>query len=176
VIDCYRYTDTELKKLLRSLTMVIDTREQDNKAITDYFTAKKIPYVTQKMNFCDYSCFLPANMELGIARDTYIDCYLERKGSLEELSGNLCNDRTRLESEFLRAKGKRLIMMIEESAGLEKIIEHKYRTEYNEKSFLASLFSFAHRYGIDIHFIAEKYAGLFIYSQMYYAARELLKA
>jgi len=176
MINCYRYTDTEIKKLLKSMTIVVDTREQNNKAIIDYFTTKKIPYITQKMDFCDYSCFLPANVELGIVRDTYIDCYLERKGSLEELSGNLCNDRTRLESEFLKAKSKRLIMMIEESTGLEKIIEHKYKTEYNEKSFLASLFSFAHRYSIDIHFIGGKYAGLFIYMQMYYATRELLKA
>jgi len=176
MIDYYRYTDAEIKKLLQSLTIVIDTREQKNKTIIDYFEAKKIPYITQKMDFCDYTAFFPANSELGIIRDTYIDCFLERKGSLEELSGNLCNDRTRLESEFLRAKGKRLIMMVEETAGLEKIIEHKYKTEYNEKSFLASIFSFAHRYGIDIHFVAQKYAGMFIFMQMYYAARELLKA
>lgn len=176
MIGCYRYTDTEIKKLLKSLTIVIDTREQDNAHIIGYFTAKKIPYVTQKMDFCDYTAYFPANPELGLARDTYIDCFIERKGSLEELSGNLCNDRTRLESEFLRAKDKRLIMMIEESGGFEKIIEHKYKTEYNEKSFLASIFSFAHRYGIDIHFIAPKYAGLFVFMQLYYAARELLKS
>ncbi|WP_024834169.1 ERCC4 domain-containing protein [Ruminiclostridium josui] len=176
MIDFYRYTDTELKKLLQSITIVIDTREQNNKAIIDYFTSKKIPFVTKKLDYGDYTCFLPSNPELGIIRDTYIDCYIERKNGLSEISGNLTSDRSRLEEEFQRAKGKRFILMVEESAGLEKIIEHKYNTEYNEKSFLASLFSFGHRYRIDIHFIDKKYAGMFIYMQMYYAIRELLKA
>lgn len=176
MIKHFHYTDTELKKLLQSITIVADTREQDNKSIIDYFAAKKILFVTQKLDYGDYTCFLPANHEFGIIRDTYIDCYIERKGSLEELSGNFCNDRSRLEEEFQRAKGNRFILMIEETAGLEKIIEHKYKTEYNEKSFLASLFSFCHRYGIDMHFIDKKYAGMFIYLQLYYAVRELLKA
>jgi ERCC4-type nuclease len=176
MIDFYRYTETELKKLLQSIIVVVDTREQNNKSIIDYFTHKKIPYVTQKLDFADYTCFLPANPELGIIRNTYIDCYIERKNGLEEISSCFTTSRDRLESEFLRAKGKRLILMIEESAGLEKIIEHKYNTEYNEKSFLASLFSFGHRYGIDIHFIDKKYAGMFVYLQMYYAVREMLKA
>lgn len=176
MIEYYRYTDTELKKLLQSITFVVDTRENANDHIIQYFDQKKFPYISKKLDFGDYTCFLPANPELGIIRDTYIDCYIERKGSLEELSGNFCNDRTRLEEEFQRAKGKRLILMIEESAGMEKIIEHKYDTQYNEKSFMASLLSFGHRYGLDIHFIDKKYAGVFIYLQMYYAIRELLKS
>jgi ERCC4-type nuclease len=175
MIDFYRYTDSEIKKLLQSITIVVDSREQNNKNIIDHFTAKKIPFVTQKLDYGDYTCFLPANPELGIIRDTYIDCYIERKGSLEEISGNFCNDRNRIEEEFQRAKGKRMILMIEESAGLEKIVEHKYNTEYNEKSFLASLFSFGHRYSIDINFIDKKYAGMFVYMQLYYAVREMLK-
>ncbi len=175
MIDCYRYSDSELKQILQSLTIVIDSRENSNQNLLQYFTDKKIPFVTQKLEFADYSCFIPTNPGLGIARDTYLNCFVERKGSIEELSGNFCNDRDRLESEFLRAKGNRLIMMVEEQAGLEKIIEHKYDTQYNEKSFLASLFSFAHRYGIDIHFINKKYAGTFVYMQLYYFAREFLK-
>lgn len=175
MIKYYRYTDKELQTILKSLTIIVDTRENANKHILDYFTEKKISYDVQKLDFADYSCFIPANPELGIIRDTYLNCFLERKGSIEELSGNFCNDRDRFESEFLRAKSNRLIMMIEEQAGLEKIVEHKYNTQYNEKSFLASLFSFAHRYNIDVNFINKKYAGMFIYMQLYYYVREFLK-
>ncbi len=175
MIDFYRYTYSEIKKLLQSITIVVDSREQNNKHIIDYFTAKKISYITQKLDYGDYTCFLPTNPELGIVRDTYIDCYVERKGSIEEISSNFCNDRSRIEEEFQRARGKRMLVMIEESAGLEKIIEHKYNTEYNEKSFLASLFTFGHRYCIDINFIDKKYAGMFVYMQLYYAVREMLK-
>ena len=175
MIECYRYTDAELKNILHSLTVTVDTRENANKHILDYFAEKKVSYVTQKLDFADYSCFIPANAEFGIVRDTYLNCYIERKGSLEELSGNFCNDRDRLESEFLRAKGNRLMMMVEEQGGIEKIIEHKYETQYNEKSFLASMLTFGHRYSIDIHFVSKKYAGMFIYMQLYYFAREFLK-
>jgi hypothetical protein len=54
VIDFYRYTETELKKLLQSITIVVDTRENSNKPIIDYFEAKKIPYVVQKLDYCVY--------------------------------------------------------------------------------------------------------------------------
>jgi ERCC4-type nuclease len=175
MIECYKYSDSELKQILQSLTIVVDTRENANKHVLDYFAEKKISFIVQKLDFADYSCLIPANPELGIIRDTYLNCYIERKGSIEELSGNFFSDRDRPEPEFLRSKGNRLIMMVEEQAGLEKIIEHKYDTQYNEKSFLASLFSFGHRYGIDIHFVNKKYAGMFVYLQMHYYAREFLK-
>lgn len=174
MVKFYRFSDKELKNLLDSLTIVVDTREQANQHIIKYFNDKKIPYIFKKLDYGDYGCFLPANPELGIMRDTYFDCFIERKNSIEELSGNLTQDRQRFESEFIRAKGSRFILMVEESAGFEKIVNHKYNTQYNEKSFIASLLAFGHRYGIDIHFIDSKYAGLFIYYQLYYFAREYL--
>jgi len=168
MIKNYRYTDTELKKLLKSITIIVDTREQANNHIIQYFDKKKIPHISRKLNFGDYSCMLPANQELGIMRDFYFDCYIERKNSLEEISTNLTSKREQFENELLRANGSRFILMIEEAQGFEKIINHKYNTEYNEKSFLASLLTFGHRYGININFIDKKYAGLFIYQQLYY--------
>ena len=47
MIDCYRYTDTEIK-VIAEPDNGNRHKEQNNKAIIDYFTAKKIPYVTQK--------------------------------------------------------------------------------------------------------------------------------
>ena len=78
----------------------------------------------------------PANSEFGIPRNIYPfnnKIVVERKNSLEELSGTI-STRDRFESELLRAKGKKFILMVEESQGYEKIIEHKYKTDYNEKS------------------------------------------
>ena len=124
MITFYRYTEKELNELLKSITVVIDTRENANDHIIKYFNDKKIPHIIRKLDYGDYSCYLPANPELGIMRDTYFDCVIERKGSLEELSGNLTNDRTRLESEFIRAKDSRFILMVEETAGFEKIVNH----------------------------------------------------
>lgn len=172
MVDFYRYTDTELKKLLQSITLVVDTRENRNEHLIKYFDDKKIPHVNHKLDHGDYSCYIPAAPELGIVRDLYFDCFIERKNSLEEISSNLSSERDRFESELLRSRGSRFILMVEETSGFEKIISHKYDTQYNEKSFMASLFTFGHRYGIDIHFIDKRYSGMFIYQQLYYFVRE----
>jgi hypothetical protein len=101
---------------------------------------------------------------------------IERKHNLDELSGNLAQNRDRFERELERAQtdGAKLILMVEDGSW-DKIIEHKYRTELSEKSYLASLFTFVHRYNIDIQFIPAYFAGMFIYSQFYYFLREELK-
>lgn len=176
MIDMYRYTEKEIKELLKTLTVIVDTREQENSWVTDYFNSKKIPYISEKLDFGDYSAFIPANSEFGIPRNIYFNnkIVVERKNSLEELSGTI-STRDRFESELLRAKGKKFILMVEESQGYEKIIEHKYKTDYNEKAFLATIFTFQHRYGMDINFIDKKYSGLFIYQQLYYYIRTILK-
>ena len=210
MINFYRYTYKELKTLLDSLTMVVDTREQKNELILKYFDDKKIPYIVKKLDFGDYSCFIPKYPELGISRDLYFDCVIEKKNSLEEISGNLTTDRTRLENEFIRGKDSRFILMIEKKenkpamdlinalvkastmklskeqmeilrssmngiGSFEDIVEHRYDTKYNESSFIASLFAFAHRYNIDIHFIDKNYSGKFIHEQFKYYVREYLK-
>lgn len=176
MINFYRYTDKELQILLKSIVVIVDSRENENSHITKWFNEKKIQYITQKIESGDYSFYLPAAPELGIVRDLYFTdrISIERKNSLEELSGTF-STRDRFESELLRAKNKLFILMVEESQGYEKIINHKYNTQYNEKSFLATLFTFRHRYGMDINFIDKRYSGLFIYQQMYYYLREFLK-
>jgi ERCC4-type nuclease len=176
MIDLYKYTDKEIKELLKSMTIICDTREQENSWVTDYFKSKKIPYISEKLDFGDYSAMLPANSEFSIPRNIYFDkkIVIERKNSLEELSGTI-STRDRFESELLRAKDKKFILMVEEPQGYEKIINHKYKTDYNEKAFLATIFTFQHRYGMDINFIDKKYSGLFIYQQLYYFCREYFK-
>ena len=55
----YRFTDKELKKILDNLTILVDTREQSNQHIIDFFNKKKIPYSIEKLPFGDYSCKIP---------------------------------------------------------------------------------------------------------------------
>lgn len=119
MIDFYKYTDTEVKKLLKSMVVIIDTNEQVYDHISSWFDKKKIPYIRQNMNFGDYGCYIPANTDLGIPRDLYFDCVVERKAHLEEISGNLSADRTRLENEFIRGKNSRFILMIEKKENKE---------------------------------------------------------
>lgn len=48
---------------------------------------------------------LTANTELGIARDLYFPVMIEKKNSIDELASSF-KDRTRFESEFIRAAGE----------------------------------------------------------------------
>lgn len=175
MIDFYKFTDKELKILLKSIIIITDTREQENSHILRWFDEKKIPYSTQKMEYGDYSFMLPANPELVIVRDLYFTgkVSIERKASLEELSGNFTNDRLRIESEFIRHKGKMLLLI--ENADYMDIINHNYRTEYKPVSFLATLHSFSERYDIPFTFMKDnKCSGQFIYFTFYYWLRNYL--
>lgn len=175
MVDFYRYTDKELQILLKSLTVIIDSREQNAVHIEKWFSEKKIQYVTQKIEFGDYSFFLPATPELGIVRDLYFTdkISIERKGDLVELSGNFTNDRLRIESEFIRKKCKMLLLI--EDAEYTDIIKHNYRTEYKPESFLATLHSFSERYDIPFYFMKDKKcSGQFIYYTFFYWLRNFL--
>lgn len=175
MIDFYRYTDTEVKKLLKSMVILVDTREQVNHHITSWFDSKKIPYKVDKVETSDYSFFLPVNPELGIVRDLYFTdrISIERKANLVELSGNFTNDRVRIENEFIRHKGKMILLI--ENAEYVDIINHNYKTEYKPVSFLATLHSFSERYDIPFTFMKDnKCSGQFIYYTFYYWLRNYL--
>jgi len=168
-------TDKQIKNILDNLIIIVDTREQENSNITNYFDAKNISWVSQKLDYGDYSFGIPAL--LGIDTMTFQQrIVIERKNSLDELSGNIAQARERFEREMERAKtdGAKTILLVE-NGNYEKILEHKYRTDLNEKSYLASLFSFKARYGIEIEFISEKLSGWYIYNTFKYYLREHLK-
>lgn len=175
MIDMYRYTDKEIKDLLKSMVVLIDSRENVNQHITKWFDEKKIPCRVEKIETADYSFLLPSNAELGIPRDLYFNdkISIERKADLVELSGNFTNDRLRIESEFIRHKGKLLLLI--ENSDYSDIINHKYKTEYNPMSFLATLHSFSDRYNFSINFIKDnKFSAQFIYYTFYYFLRNYL--
>lgn len=170
-----KFKDNELKDLLNTMVVIVDTREQSNDHILRYFKKKSIPYKTQKLDFGDYACMIPANEQYGIIRDIYLhnNIVIERKGSLEELSSNLTRERNRIEEEFTKAKGK--VMLMIEDATYEDIINHNYNTRYEPKSYVASLKTFEARYNLQTNFIQKLYAGNFIYYTLAYHTREYLK-
>ena len=59
----YHFTDTEVKKLLDSMVILVDTREQDNGHLLSYFDKKKITHEKKALPTADYSCKIPKNDE-----------------------------------------------------------------------------------------------------------------
>ncbi len=173
----YRYKKTELQRLLNTMVILIDTREQKADHIIKYLNNHDIDYKQKKLDFADYSFMLPADPELGIMRDIYFtdQIVIERKNNLNELSNNLTHNRQQFENELIRKNNCRMILLIEDKNGYQNIVNGNYRTEYNPKSYLASLLTYHHRYNITIQFIRPAYSGQFIRYEFYYYCREYLK-
>ena len=171
----YYYTDKEKKELIDSIVILVDTREKQTH-ISKWFDEKKIPWKSKALSKGDYSFYIPANEKLGILKDMYFDgeVIIERKASLEEISGNLTQHRDRFEHELSLAPKNKVLLI--ESANFSDIVENNYDTGYNRKSFLASLFTFWHRYGIPIFFMPDnKYSGLFVKLYFEYYLKNLLR-
>lgn len=171
----YHYTDKEKKEILNNMVILVDTREQENKHILEFFNKKKIQYKSKKLDFGDYSFMLPAMPELGITKPLMFDneIVVERKGSLTELSGNLTEGRERFEKELIRKQDAKFYLMIEDGSW-EDIQSGCYNTKYNPNSFLATLNAYIARYGININFVTKYYAGTYIFALFNYHLREVI--
>ncbi|MCZ6942393.1 nuclease [Bacillus mycoides] len=170
----YRYSDKELKEILDTLEIMVDTREQKNQHVLDYFRKKNVPFRLRKIDTADYSAVIPKNPEMGITRDVYLSAGVERKNGVDELVQSI-KDRTRFENELIRASKHPFVLLVEDLQGYQKILKGEYISQYKPESLLGSLKTFEVRYGFSTVFIEPVTTGNYIYHHFLYMARELLK-
>lgn len=170
----YRFTEKELKTIVDSLVIIVDTREQRNQHILDYFRKKNVPFKFQTMKTGDYSAMIPANEELGLTRDLYFSAAIERKNGVDELVESI-KDRSRFENELIRSTQHPFRLIVEDLQGYEKILNGHYRSKYDPKALLGSLKTFENRYNFTTVFVSPITSGNYIYFTLLYHARELLK-
>lgn len=86
-----KYTKKQIDQILKSITIIVDSREKVNSHILIWLKYKKINYIIDKLDFGDYSYYIPKNEELNIKEDVYFNdtISIERKRNLEELAGNI---------------------------------------------------------------------------------------
>lgn len=175
MFERFKFTDKEKAEIVDSIVIVIDTREKKNEHIRRVFDDKNVPYVSKKLEYGDYSFYLKANPELGIPKDLWFDkeIIIERKGSLEELSGNLTKERARFEKELALAPSHKFLLI--EDSTYRDIAKHNYDTEFNPKSFLASLHAFGFRYDMPFIFLPKTVSALFIKKTFEAYLKELLR-
>lgn len=163
MLDKYKYSDKEIKEIIDSMVILVDSREKSNMHVTEWFNKKGIKWKKKALEFGDYSFIIPKNEELSIPRDLDFshDIMVERKSGLTELSGNLTKDRSRIEKELALAPSNKTILI--ENASFHDIATGNYDTKYDRKAFMASLFTFWFRYNVPIFFMpnAEE-TGLFL--------------
>lgn len=158
------------------MVILVDTREKQNTHITESFEKNNISYKKKALDYGDYSFMIPKNEALSISRDMYFNhrICVERKASLEEISGNLTKERDRFEKELCLAPANKVLLI--ENANYSDVASGNYQTKYNKKSFLASLHSFWFKYNIPIMFMPDnKYSALFIKKYFEYYLKQYLK-
>lgn len=178
MLDLFKYTETQMKSLIKSMVILIDTREHEgkNEHIINYFEKAGINYKKKKLDYGDYSFMISKNEELFIPTDLDFSSkiIIERKASLDEISGNLTTNRDRLEKELALAPSKKVLII--ESGTYQDMVNGNYRTQYNNKSFWASYHSLWHKYNIPIIFMPDKsYTGFFIRGYFEYYLKNYLR-
>ena len=153
---------------MKKLTIIVDSREQENQHLINYFDSKKIPYKVRKIDTGDYSAMIDD-------RTLEYQCVVEKKNSLDEIVGNFTANRERFEREFLRAKANGIkVFLVIENASWNDVFLGNYRSKFPPKSLLASLLSWQVRFNVTIIFCEPQNTGKLIHGILWYYAREEL--
>lgn len=159
----------EIDRAIKSMIILVDTREQDTERARRRLNALPCEYRRQALNYGDYSYAfkLPESDHYSVEfSDQTISpvCAIERKMHLDELAGCFTKSRERFEKEFERARSNNAnVFLIVENASYENLINGKYRSRFNPKAFLASLIAWQIRYGIHTIFCKEETSPALIY-------------
>jgi ERCC4-type nuclease len=175
VFKNYNFKDSQIKKILESIVILVDTREKCNNHIIDWFNNNNILHGKHKLNFGDYSFYIPQNLKLDITEDIYFNnqIAIERKANAEEISNNLTVGRDRFKREFERGNGK--IRLLIEDSSYKDITQGNYNTKLEPNSFIASLHSFQEAYDSPFFFTDKEHSAAYIYNTFKYYLRNQLQ-
>lgn len=99
---------------------------------------------------------------------------IERKGSLEELAGNVTKERDRIKKELALAPPNKILVI--ENATYADMINGNYRSEYSAKSYYGTVHSFWHEFDMPFIFMPDnRYTGMFIRGYFQYYLRNKVK-
>lgn len=166
-------TPKEIERILDTVFLLVDTREQPTEAYYKRLDKVGIPYKRRKLDFGDYSCgYFDANgSEILLDKEIAI----ERKMSLDEICGNFTKGRERFAKEFERSiKSGAKMHLIIENGNYEKVINGKYRSKLNSNSLLSSVIAFCDRYDISLHFCKPETTPILINKIVYHHIRNKL--
>lgn len=169
----------EIEACLKSFEILVDTREQPSERANRRYNQFDCPYTRTALNYGDYTYNfrLPSGQLFLDQKDSIKgSVVIERKMSLEELSGCFTQSRDRFAREFQRAiDNNAKIYLLTENATWEKLMHGKYDTRFNSKAYLASITAFMARYDISPIFCKEEVSGRLIKEILYRELKERLE-
>ena len=154
--------------------ILIDTREKENKHIVDKFKTNNIEVDNVALVIGDYR----------IQTGTYIaPVVIERKGSLDELIGNLLDKdkdnegNNRFIRELNRARDSkiRIILLIEDKDFYVKLLTGDYRSKVNPKAIRGMVMSLEAKYpNLSIVGVDKSTSASYIHTTLYYHLRQIM--
>ena len=164
----------DIKSTLDTMTILVDTREQDTPKLHRRLEDMGRPYERAALTSGDYSAkfVLPDGAEYSLADRLAV----ERKMGLDEICGNYTRGRDRFRREFDRMaeKGGKLYLIVE-NATWENVVAGKYRSRLSPSCLIASLMAWNSRYGTQILFCKPETTGILIQKILYYEMKEILE-
>lgn len=168
----------EIKKVLDTFEILVDTREQATKRASERYEAFGVPFRRQTLNYADYTYNVLINDKPLHNPDVRVDglCCIERKQNLDELAMCLTRGRERFEREFRRASDKSAkVYLLIENASWDMIYDGQYRSRFKPKAFIASLTAWQVRYGLTTVFCEARHSGMLIKEILYRDIKERLE-
>ena len=175
------YAPLEVEKMLGSMVILVDTREQPGREFEKRSEGFCCPFERVKLDFGDYSCAF-TNLFGKRERLDHIVA-IERKMDANELGLCFGKERPRFKREFERAKemGARLYLLVEDESW-EKIYSgrygsgEKFRCKLNPKAMISSILAWTPRYNMQHLFCKKETTGMLIRDILYYELKELLES
>ncbi len=167
-------THFELEKQLKSLIILVDTREQDTPALRKRLEGFGCPSERHKLDYGDYSLAYINTDDEKVYLTNKIA--IERKMDLDELCTCFTQGRSRFEREFQRAsKDNAKIHLLIEDGSYEKMFNHAYRSRFDPAALIASYLAWSERYNLQLHFCKKETTPKLIYKILYYSLKHYLE-
>lgn len=152
----------------KDLLIMVDNQEKVNYHITSYLKKHGINYNDKThLKAGDYAFSFKGKAQKVI---------IERKNSLNELSGNLSSKekRCRFYREFDKVKSCNIYLLIEND-NMDNVLLGNYGTDYHKNSFTGNMLLLAQRYRIFTYFVGKYMFGKLMLKIFYYNYYELAK-
>lgn len=166
-------TPVEVEQALRTMTILVDTREQNTPALHRRLRQMNCPYERCKLSYGDYSakCKLP-EVELNLSSAAVV----ERKMHFGELCQCFCRGRERFKREFERAEadGAKIYLLVED-ATWESAYAGNYRSQMCPTALVASMTAWLARYRCQLLFCRAETTGKLIREILYRELKERLE-
>lgn len=167
----------KVDEILETMVVLVDTREQNTARARERYSRFGCPYRRAHLSYGDYCYNFSCNDIWEYNEEDVVvpEVVIERKMNLDELAMCFGKERKRFTAEFerIKAAGAKSYLLVE-NATWENLLNGKYKSKLNPKSFKASLSAWMARYNCTPIFCKSETSGEMIREILYRELKERL--